>query len=266
MDGTTSRVFTAVALDARAVLPTDALRLPWPETRRFAYGRLHRVDADRELYVFHFGAVVVSGPDVADDALFDEVGRALGASPVASTRDSTRLLVRPRTEAAEAHVTWGAVEVGAAHSDLLATVALLLGQSAALERHERAADAALEETVTLAEEFAIRARVSRRTSELVRRVGHIAAVRLELARWFYVRDRPEVTWEQEDVSRLHDVMLDHLELKDRYASLLAKLAALEGSVQTVVGLWHARWGHRLEWAIVLLFVLDLVMVGVLAVA
>ncbi len=143
--------------------------------------------------------------------------------------------------------------------ELMAAVALVLAQSAALERYERRAEGLLEEALELSRMVA-GGRVPRSNRGWVRRVGRLTGDRLELARWFYLVDRPEETWEDARVAATYDALFEALELRERHLAMQHELAAVSTSTETVIDLWHGRRSNALEWAIVLLIVVDIVLV------
>ena len=83
------------------------------------------------------------------------------------------------------------------------------------------------------------------------------ARRLELARWFFTLDRPQSAWDEPAIYELHEALAENLELKDRQSAVEYKLEAVEESLDTVTDLWHGRRSLALEWAVVVLIVLEI---------
>jgi hypothetical protein len=248
--------FTVVALDERVDL--EAAPAVGTEVQRHPYGRVFDLAGGPRAYVLRFGAVVVEGD--GGEARASEVARAIGRTPLPETRDTWTVVVSPDVPPPGTRMGWDQVVVNEATPARMDAIALLLAQSAALERYEREAERLLEDVGAIARELASAGRPPQGSKRMVQRVGQIAADRLELARWFYLVDRPEVTWEQPDVAALYDALFQNLELEQRHRAMLHKLDAASGGLATTLDLWHARWNHRLEWAIVLLILIDIVLV------
>lgn len=257
--GGRSFALTAVALDGRYDVGRAVAELGWGEVRRTSSGRVVAVPGGGALYLFGFGAVVFEGEGWKDLGLRERVDAATEAKVLPETAETFRVRVEPGRSEAAPRVGWDQVALAEGSPELVAAVALVLGQSAALERYERRAEGLLEEALELSRLVA-GGRVPRSNRELVRRVGRLTGDRLELARWFYLVDRPEETWEDARVAATYDALFEALELRERHQAMQHKLAAVGTSTETVIDLWHGRRSNALEWAIVLLIVVDIVLV------
>jgi uncharacterized Rmd1/YagE family protein len=249
--------FTAVALSGRIDVERVAAALKWPEIRRYPYGSVLALEHGERLYLYSFGALVHEGSRELDPALRPLVESTSGLRCLTDTIETYYLSVDPAREAASPRVGWDQVSVPEATPELVAAVALLLAQSAALERYEHAASRLLDEALALSRELASRGRLPHRSGALVRQLGRITADRLELARWFYLADRPAETWEDARVSSLYDALFANLELAQRHQATLHKLEAVERATQIVVDLWQGRRGAWLELSIVALIVFEI---------
>lgn len=248
---------TTVALAGRIDLARVAAELKLPESRRYPYAVVFALDGDERLYVFGFGAIVHEGRRELDPALLPRIEAATGLRLLLDTVETYYVSVDPSREASSPRVGWDQVSVPDATGELVGAVALLLAQSAALERYEHAASKLLDESLALSRELAVRGRLPHRSGKLVRQLGRITADRLELARWFYLVDRPAETWEDARVASLYDALFANLELAQRHQATLHKLAAVERAAEIVVDLWQVRRGAWLESAIVALIVFEI---------
>lgn len=249
---------TAIALDGQVDLALAADRLGWSEIRRFVYGSIYSLEDGDRLYLFRFGAVVHDGAEKVDESIQRVIEQAVERKYLPKTSETYFISPGEPGEGGP-RVGWDRVVIPRRSPELLAAVALLLGQSAALERYEIAADDLMEETLSLARELKRAGRLPANTRQLVQRVGRIATDRMELARYFYLTDRPEEAWENAAVADLYDKLFRNLELADRHRAMLQKLEGIEGSTEIVLDLWQVRRSHRLEWAIVLLILIEIVL-------
>ncbi len=251
---------TAIALDGRVDIAAAAQRLVWPELRRYAYGSVYHVEAQGRLYLFTFGAVVQEGVDTLDEEVLSVLEEAVGRKFLHETEETYHVIISSDQVGSSPRVGWDQVVIPEGSPELLGAVALLLGQSAALERYEKAADELIDEALLLAHELRQFGRIPRASRAQIRRVGRFTTDRLELARLFYLIDQPEETWEDRSVAVLYNALFSNLELKERHQAVLQKLQAVENVTDSVINVWQARVSNRLEWAIVLLFVLEIVIV------
>lgn len=251
---------TAAALDARVDLDAVASALPWSVRRRNPYSLALAVSDEDTAYVYGFGAVAVESPEGAHGPLLEAVEQATGRRVLRESVESTWVRFDPEAPPDTGRVGWEGVALVERTPARMAAVALLLAQSAALERYEHAADRIVEEAAAVAQDLVRRGRPPQRTRALVRRLGGILSDRLALARWFYLVDRPEETWEKREVAALYDALFRNLELKERHDAMLHKLNAAETGLETTVNLWNGVWSLRLEWAIVGLIVVEIVLV------
>lgn len=250
---------TAIALDGGVDIAAAARRLRWPELRRYAYGSLYEVDGGGRLYLFSFGAVVHDGVDELDKSVLEVVADAVDRSFLPATTETYFISENPEGPSLSPRVGWDQVVVPERSPVLINAVALLLAQSSALERYEKAAEGLIGEALVLSRQLAAYGRPPRATRTQIRRVGRITSDRLELASLFYFLDRPEETWEDPRVSALYDALFKNLELAERHQAMLQKLQAVENVTDIVINVWQSRISNNLELAIVLLIVLEIVL-------
>lgn len=249
---------TAVALDGQVNLAEASDNLGWSEIRRFIYGSIYSLDDGGRLYLFRFGAVVHDGAAKVDESIQRIIEQATGRKYLPPTSETYYVAIGDPGEGGP-RVGWDRVVIPRHAPELIAAVALLLGQSAALERYELAADALMEETLSISAELKRAGRLPRNTRSLIQSVGRIASDRMELARYFYLTDRPEEAWENAQVADLYDKLFRNLELADRHRAMLQKLEGIEGATEIVLDLWQVRRSHTLEWGIILLIVFEIVL-------
>lgn len=250
---------TAIALDGR--LDLNALRADseWTHRRSYPYGRSYDIGGGRTLFFLGFGAVVCQGVERIDSPLRDRIEAAVSRHLLPDTEETHFITVDPNRASDAPRVGWDRVVIPELRPELLGAVALLLAQSAALERYELAADALLDEVLALSRDQVRRGRLPRGTKKLIERVGRLTRDRLELARWFFLVDRPEETWEDPQVAHLYDALFTNLELRQRHDAMLHKLGAAERATQATIDMWHGKRSNALEWAIVVLIVVEIVL-------
>ncbi|MBI4818971.1 MAG: RMD1 family protein [Deltaproteobacteria bacterium] len=250
---------TAVALDGGVDLEKAAGELPWKEQRRYAYGRAYEVGASARLYVFTFGAIVLDGATKLDAAITEPIAKVFGRKALPFTSETYFVSVDPEHIDASPRVGWDQVVIPERSVDLMAAIAMLLGQSAALERYEKASEQFLDEGLLLTQQLATRGVPPRANRDTLRRVGRLMTDRLELPSLFFLQDRPEEAWEDPRVAALYDALFRNLEIEQRYRAMFDNLHTVEHVIDVILNIWQSRVSRRLEWAIVLLIVFEIVL-------
>lgn len=245
----------AVALDGRVALRTTAAVLPWQVARQSSHAIVCVLPDDSRIHIFAVGAVVIERGDLAGDDLAT-VEQATGHRAIASTRETYSVRIDP-ARADTPIVGWDHVVLAAADETVLQAIALLLAQSVALERYERGIEGIIDESLALSRELGRSGRTGWTSGPAIRRVATLATERLELARWFFLLDRPESTWDSPYAARIHDLLFVHFELRDRHEALMHKIASVQSTLEIVIDLWQSRRSLLLEAAIIALFVLEI---------
>jgi uncharacterized Rmd1/YagE family protein len=248
---------TTVALSGRVDLSATAARLKWPELRRYAYASIYGLDGGGRLWLFGFGAVVHDGAERLDEPVLKVIEAASDQKYLVETAETYYVAVDPARADEAPRIGWDQVVIHERSPELLGAVALLLGQSAALERYENAANGLMDEALQMTKELAQQGQPPMNNRMQIRRAGRIMSDRLELARWFYLVDKPAETWEDARIARLYDVLFRNLELQERHQAMLYKLQAVSTVMEMLIDIWQSRRSMLLEWAIVVLIVMEL---------
>lgn len=250
---------TAIALDGRIDAQAATKRLAWPVVRHYVYGAAFEVEDVGRVFLFDFGAVVQYGSDRIDEGVVETLEKEVGCHFLPETTETYQISVDPEHPAGSSRVGWDQVVIPSGEASLISAVALLLGQSTALERYEKAADELIEQAIPRTRFLAERGRVPSESRALVRRIGRLTTDRLELASLFYLLDRPEETWEDAEVSSLYDNLFANLELRDRHQAMLQKLEAVERVTDLTINIWLGHLSNRLEWTIVVLILVEILL-------
>jgi Uncharacterized conserved protein len=79
--------------------------------------------------------------------------------------------------------------------------------------------------------------------------------------YIMILDRPDSTWIHSSAGAFYDQMADFFELNDRYEILQHKTSILKNTLDGFTSVSHSIRMFRLEWAVVILFILEVLMMA-----
>jgi len=203
---------------------------------------------------YDFGALVFVGVDPDEQVrLVSAVEKLIPREPHAPLTESFLIEVG---EVAAPEVRFDRVVVGELTLSVVDIVALVVAQSVSVDYYARDVEEIEVEMDRLIGILRARGRLPGRVSELQRFVGLCMATRNDVLSTLALFDKPDSTWEQEQLDRLWDGLYRMLELDDRYKALEAKLHMFQDNVVVLVDLARARNTNALEIAVVMLIVLE----------
>jgi uncharacterized Rmd1/YagE family protein len=94
--------------------------------------------------------------------------------------------------------------------------------------------------------------------ELTTFIGVCIALRNDVVSTLALFDKPDDTWENEQLDRLWEGLRRLLEVDDRYRALEAKLRLFQENLVVLVDLARQRHTYALEWAVAVLIAFELI--------
>lgn len=205
--------------------------------------------------VFRFGVTVLFGLSAVEEA---ETLRGLSAFVSGKLDDpeleATEIIVDPDRQEQinnEGRLVMTDTAVGR-----LQTVAQALAKSAVLSHYEKAVAATFESFEQLVEH--LRKGLSpRRGRDVLNEIGNALTILTRTVGRVEVAEKPELTWDDPSLDRLYQRLAVEYELLDRDLVLSRKLDLLWRIAETYLDLVNHRQGHRVEWYIVALIVIEI---------
>jgi required for meiotic nuclear division protein 1 len=209
-----------------------------------------------EVFIYPFGAMVFH--DVPGQRRDEELGRLRTARPGLTTK-VVRESFSVREEAgASVGLVEGALVIDELTSTRAAVVALIVGQSAAMEYYEHIVEDLFRSTALLVEPLEKSGTVSVRTRKLHRFIGQAIATRSEVLSVLYLLDKPDATWDDAAMDLIYDDLRAEFDLVDRYAALESKLTGVQDALELVLDVARDRRLLLLETSMALLVLIELV--------
>jgi uncharacterized Rmd1/YagE family protein len=138
-------------------------------------------------------------------------------------------------------------------------VALVVGQSAAMEYYENDVDRILARIDAIATELAATGRFTGKLRPLTRFIGEGMVLRNRVIHTLALLDAPLLTWEDETLDRVHRELQIAFAINDRYRALDQKLSMIRDNLALIVDLVRHKRSLWLEICVVALILLEVVL-------
>lgn len=215
------------------------------------------LDGDKLAYLLDFGSIVlINVPDATRETIVQTFNDKLPHEPHAPLRESFLIEVRP---GAAIEVRFDRVVVPDLAPTTLDVIATVLAQSVAIDYYDEDVQAVLDRIATVAGEVARQGRPLGRTRDFMKFIGAAIASQVEMIAAISLLDKPDLAWEDETADKLHEKLLTHLEIQERYKALEIKLSTIRESLQTLIEFSQTRRMIFLEASIVALIVIEIVL-------
>jgi uncharacterized Rmd1/YagE family protein len=210
----------------------------------------------RYALIYDFGAVVFVGVDAEErDRVVAAIGQRLTGEPHPPLTED--FLIEDKA-GPSFEVRFDRVLVPELTLDVVEIVALVLAQSVAMDYYNHDVYEIEQVTDRIAAELRSAGRIPGRIRELTQFIGLCIATRNDVISTLALFDKPDSTWENEQLDRLWNGLYRTLELDDRYRVLEAKLRMFQDNLEVLVDLARQRSTLTLEAVVVVLILLEIV--------
>ncbi len=218
----------------------------------------HRHSGSSQCQLYYFGAVVfINCPDELIRSFCDRMARyseLFRSGPPTKFRDTYSLKIE---EGAAMEITNGNAVMPRYFPACVNLIGFVIAKSVALERIEEQVDLVLDEMEDVIQ-LLERGKLALPDGKLARLASSILNFKYKSIAHIMVLDKPDITWDNEDLDRLYSRMANLFELSQRYHEIKAKSETLMDITEVFTGLSHARRANRLEWIIIVLIALEIV--------
>ena len=137
-------------------------------------------------------------------------------------------------------------------------IGMILAQSVGLESYEKRVDPLLNH---LSKEISKFENITAflQTRGFTKNIIKIMRLEQELVSNLEIFDKPELAWNDADLDLLYTRYVEHLEIADRAKILSEKFKLLQNNIKTAFDMVNAQRANLLEFAIVALFILDILL-------
>jgi uncharacterized Rmd1/YagE family protein len=220
--------------------------------------RYLRPDGRGRVFIYPFGAIVFCDVSPAEREV--ELARLRNARPglTATPGGAEEFLVR-EDAGARPDVSDGTLTLDQLTPERASVIALIIGQSAAMEYYEGAVEQMFGRTSRWVERLESHGTVPVRTRPLHQFIGTAIATRSEVLSVLHLLDKPDEAWDDPGMDRIYDELRAEFDLADRYQALELKLRSVQEALELILDVARDRRLVSLELTIVLLIVLEIVL-------
>ena len=212
-----------------------------------------RMDNDRYLYVFKYGAVCFLNYD--DPAIAETLKEIVPfCKNIYSKEFTDEFLVE--TGSKELRVGFNKIEIPSASIDVLRLVMLNVTQSVALDYYEDQTNNLLTETNFYTQQLENKGRLGISGFRLKKYIGKTLLLRNRIAENIYVFDSPPETWEDESLNKIDADLKRTFDLQVRVRMIGEWLNIIRDNLELFRGLLQYRNSNILEWIVIILILVE----------
>lgn len=210
------------------------------------------------MFVFSYGVVVLYDFDRKHAAKVINQIAKYGEEPVASRKiEEYAVVVDPEKKIS---VEFDNVILDEVDGDMLYVIAEVLAQSVAIEYVEEKVNEIVKRFGHVTAGLEKGGRIRARTGEVLKTIGAGRGISQYVIAQLSLLDKPDSTWEDKDVEAAFVAMRKMFELEDRFRALEFRLNFIQDTSELVLDVLQTRKANKMEWAIIYLFVIDIVLV------
>jgi uncharacterized Rmd1/YagE family protein len=210
--------------------------------------------------LFRYGVAVITGLTAAEEEQVLRNLRPRLIRPVTPSEEET-VLIEIVPDKDDQILPGGPITLKTMTPDHLIVIADALSKSVVLARDEREVAGVFELVEPFARQLAEHGRAAAGRRAILKHIGNALLVQHRVSGRVAVAEKPDVVWDRPDLDRLYARLEDEYELKERAEALTRKLRVISDTAQVLTDIIDTRRSLRLEIAIVVLIVVELLIAG-----
>lgn len=213
-----------------------------------------------QAFAFDFGGLVfIDVEPRIRDATLAAFQAELPREPHPPLREDFLVEIRESVRPGHIETGFDRVVVSALTPAACEVIATVLAQSVSLDYYDEDIQAILDRMGRIAAEVARRGKIGGKTADLVRFIAGAVASQVEMISAIALLDKPDLTWEDEFVDRLHDKLRAQFEIAERHKAIETKLQTARDSMTLFLEMSQTRRTLILEATIVVLIVVEIIL-------
>ncbi|CDF58702.1 protein of unknown function DUF155 [Thermobrachium celere DSM 8682] len=158
----------------------------------------------------------------------------------------------------EMELSYDSIKVNSLKPYYMEIVATVLAKSVALKKIEVDIDNLLDEIENIIV-YLDNGKLHLSDNHLAKMSAKVLRFKYNTISYIMLLDKPDIAWKLEDAEEFFLTLSDFYELKDRYEKIRHKTEVLLDITEVFTSLTHAKRGTKLEWMVILLFIIEIIM-------
>lgn len=205
-------------------------------------------------YYCNYGVIVFSGYGEEEmKAAIQSVGTYLKDPEKVWLRDEFQLRIDPGMEMS---FDFAEAVVGKVDEMVIRVSMLNLAQSVALDHYHRISEDLLTEVKGFANQLERKGKLKISRNNMHRFLGKALNMQNDIAENIYIFDAPDLTWENENLDKLHRGLIRYFDLRVRFSEIEYTLKIIENNLTVFREIIHQRESNLLEFIIILLILVE----------
>ncbi|MDQ8730222.1 RMD1 family protein [Bradyrhizobium sp. LHD-71] len=217
-----------------------------------------KLKGGRIAVLFRYGVVVLVGFDGSGEHAFLQALAPRIQNPKPTFEEET-IGVELRDDPTDTVRPGGPICLNSLSHDRILLIADALAKSTLLAHIEHVVGAVFDVIDPHARSLAETGRAPRKRTEMLKIIGNALLVHQQVSGRVAISEKPDALWDRPDLERLYERLADEFELVERVEALERKLTVITVTANALTDLIDTRRSLRLEWAIVLLIVFEVIM-------
>ncbi len=207
--------------------------------------------------LFDFGSAVLIGLDSDErEAIIRAISARLSPEPHPPLTEDYLIEVAP---GAPSQVKFDRVILHEPTLPALKLISLLLAQSVAMDYYDEDVQEILRRSDAITASLRAEGRLPGRVDDVIKFIGSCMETKNGVISTMALFDKPDATWEDQDLDILYNRLREELEIDDRFRALEAKLRMIQDTLVLLVDLSQYRSTKRLEITVVLLILFEVLL-------
>lgn len=207
--------------------------------------------------LFDFGSAVLIGLDSDErEPIIRAISARLSPEPHPPLTEDYLIEVTP---GALSQVKFDRVILHEPTLPALKLISLLLAQSVAMDYYDEDVQEILRRSDAITASLRAEGRLPGRVDDVIKFIGSCMETKNGVISTMALFDKPDATWEDQDLDILYNRLREELEIDDRFRALEAKLRMIQDTLVLLVDLSQYRSTKRLEITVVLLILFEVLL-------
>jgi len=214
----------------------------------------YRVDEDKYLYAFDYGAVVFANMSDTDVSKNLALLQQYCERPLSEKlRDDFEILHRADEQLA---FNFGSLAVPRIDEEVVKIAMLNVAHSVALDFYSQRAHELLSEIQGITDKLETEGAIRISRSNMLRFIGRMLNSKNRIVENLFIFDSPDLAWEDEYLDRIHRGLARTFETQTRFKEIEYTFKVVEDNLSVFRELFLHRESSRLEWIIIALICIE----------